>query len=237
VENRTYQTNLESLVKARTDQLQAAMGSLERSYDITLEALGDALDLKDRETEGHSRRVTLFTIAIAQALGLPREQITVIARGAFLHDIGKMAIPDKILNKPGKLETDEMTIMKEHAYHGYQIVKKIPFLAEAAEIVYSHQEWFNGNGYPRHLRGTEIPLGARIFSVADTFDAITSDRPYRPKQSLQAARAEIERWAGKQFDPDIVKVFLQMPDNIWEDLRKEIDGQTYRAAYSTGAKG
>jgi putative nucleotidyltransferase with HDIG domain len=237
VENRTYQTNLESLVKARTDQLQAAMAGLERSYDITLEALGDALDLKDRETEGHSRRVTLFTIAIAQALGLPREQITVIARGAFLHDIGKMAIPDKILNKPGKLETDEMTIMKEHAYHGYQIVKKIPFLAEAAEIVYSHQEWFNGNGYPRHLKGNEIPLGARIFSVADTFDAITSDRPYRPKQSLQAARAEIEKWSGRQFDPEIVKVFLQMPDNIWEDLRKEIDGQTYRAAYSTGAKG
>jgi putative nucleotidyltransferase with HDIG domain len=237
VENRIYQTNLESLVKARTDQLQAAMSNLERSYDITLEALGDALDMKDRETEGHSRRVTLFTIAIAQALGLAREQITVIARGAFLHDIGKMAIPDRILNKPGKLETDEMTIMREHAYHGYHIVKKIPFLAEAAEIVYSHQEWFNGNGYPRHLKGNEIPLGARIFSVADTFDAITSDRPYRPKQSLQAARAEIEKWSGTQFDPEIVKVFLQMPDNIWEDLRKEIDGQTYRVAYSSGAKG
>jgi cyclic di-GMP phosphodiesterase len=237
VENRTYQTNLESLVKARTDQLQAAMSSLERSYDITLEALGDALDLKDRETEGHSRRVTLFTIAIAQALGLPREQITIIARGAFLHDIGKMAIPDKILNKPGKLEPDEMDVMKEHAYHGYQIVKKIPFLAEVAEIVYSHQEWFNGEGYPRHLRGNEIPLGARIFSVADTFDAITSDRPYRPAQSFAAARAEIARWSGRQFDPEIVKVFLEMPDKIWEDLRKEIDGQTYRAAYTTGAKG
>jgi len=236
VENRTYQTNLESLVKARTDQLQAAMSSLERSYDITLEALGDALDLKDRETEGHSRRVTLFTIAIAQALGLPREQITIIARGAFLHDIGKMAIPDKILNKPGKLEVQEMTIMKEHAYHGYQIVKKIPFLADVAEIVYSHQEWFNGEGYPRHLKGNEIPLGARIFSVADTFDAITSDRPYRPAQSFAAARTEIAKFAGRQFDPEIVKVFLEMPDKIWEDLRKEIDGQTYRVAYTTGAK-
>jgi len=236
VENRTYQTNLESLVKARTDQLQAAMSSLERSYDITLEALGDALDLKDRETEGHSRRVTLFTIAIAQALGLPREQITIIARGAFLHDIGKMAIPDKILNKPGKLEVEEMTIMKEHAYHGYQIVKKIPFLADVAEIVYSHQEWFNGEGYPRHLKGNEIPLGARIFSVADTFDAITSDRPYRPAQSFAAARTEIAKFAGRQFDPEIVKVFLEMPDKIWEDLRKEIDGQTYRVSYTTGAK-
>lgn len=237
VENRTYQTNLESLVKARTEQLQATVRELERSYDITLEALGDALDLKDRETEGHSRRVTLFTIAIAQAMGLPREQITVIARGAFLHDIGKMAIPDNILNKPGKLEAFEMAIMREHAYHGYQIVKKIPFLADAAEIVYSHQEWFNGEGYPRHLRGEEIPLGARIFSVADTFDAITSDRIYRAAQSYSAARAEIANWAGRQFDPEIVKVFLGMPDKIWEDLRKEIEGKKYRAANNTGAKG
>jgi len=213
------------------------MASLERSYDITLEALGDALDLKDRETEGHSKRVTAFTIAIARAMGLPREQINTIARGAFLHDIGKMAIPDKILNKPGKLESDEMNIMREHAYHGYQIVKKIPFLSEAAEIVYSHQERFDGSGYPRGLKGEQIPLGARIFSIADTLDAITSDRIYRPAQSLQAAREEIARWAGRQFDPEVVKVFLEMPDNIWEDLRKEIHAQIYRVAYSTGAKG
>jgi putative nucleotidyltransferase with HDIG domain len=237
VENRTYQTNLESLVKARTDQLQTAMGNLERSYDITLEALGDALDLKDRETEGHSKRVTAFTIAIAKAMGLPRDQINTIARGAFLHDIGKMAIPDKILNKPGKLEPDEFNIMKEHAHLGYQIVKKIPFLAEAAEIVYSHQEKYDGSGYPRGLRGEQIPLGARIFSVADTLDAITSDRIYRPKQTLQAAREEIAKWAGRQFDPEVVRVFLDMPDNIWEDLRKEIHAQIYRVAYSTGAKG
>jgi putative nucleotidyltransferase with HDIG domain len=237
VENRTYQTNLESLVKARTDQLQAAMANLERSYDITLETLGDALDLKDRETEGHSKRVTAFTIAIARAMGLPREQINTIARGAFLHDIGKIAIPDKILNKPGKLEAEEFNVMKEHAYHGFQIVKKIPFLAEAAEIVYSHQEWFNGSGYPRGLKGEQIPLGARIFSVADTLDAITSDRIYRPAQTLQAAKIEIEKWAGRQFDPEVVKVFLEMPDNIWEDLRREIhDSQIYRVVYTTGAK-
>ncbi|MGC1450444.1 MAG: HD domain-containing phosphohydrolase, partial [Candidatus Sulfotelmatobacter sp.] len=237
VENRTYQTNLESLVKARTDQLQSAMASLERSYDITLETLGDALDLKDRETEGHSKRVTAFTIAIARAMGLPREQINTIARGAFLHDIGKIAIPDKILNKPGKLEPDEMTIMKEHAYHGYQIVKKIPFLAEAADIVYSHQERFDGSGYPRGLKGEQIPLGARIFSVADTLDAITSDRIYRAAQSLEAAKVEIQKWSGRQFDPEVVNVFLEMPDNIWEDLRKEIHDQIYHVAYSAGAKG
>jgi putative nucleotidyltransferase with HDIG domain len=180
VENRTYQTNLESLVEARTDQLQLAMSDLEKSYDITLQALGDALDLKDAETEGHSRRVTAFTIAIARAMGVPREQILIIARGAFLHDIGKMAIPDNILRKPGKLDDDERAIMREHCYHGYQMLKKIPFLTEACDIVYSHQEHFDGSGYPRGLKGTEIPLGARIFSVADTLDAIISDRPYRP---------------------------------------------------------
>src|SRR6476660_815527 len=237
VENRTYQTNLESLVKARTDQLQAAMSSLERSYDITLEALGDALDLKDRETEGHSRRVTLFTIAIARAMGLTADQIRVIARGAFLHDIGKMAIPDAILNKPGALTPDEVGIMREHSYHGYQIVRKIPFLQEAAEIVYAHQERFDGTGYPRGLKGEQIPLGARMFAVADTLDAITSDRPYRPAQSLQAAREEIERWSGKQFDPQVVKVFLTMPENIWGDLRRQIGAQSDRFAYSTSAKG
>src|ERR1700676_2087995 len=233
VENRTYQINLESLVRDRTVQLQSAMSSLERSYDMTLEALGDALDLKDRETEGHSKRVTAFTIAIARAMGLPREQINTIARGAFLHDIGKIAIPDKILNKPGKLEPDEMTIMKEHAYHGYQIVKKIPFLAEAAEIVYSHQERFDGSGYPRNLKGEEIPLGARIFSVADTLDAITSDRPYRAAQSLQAAREEIKVWSGRQFDPEVVTVFLSMPEKMWSGLRKDVDSQVNRFAYST----
>src|SRR5712672_1270496 len=221
VENRTYQTNLESLVQARTDQLQAAMGDLERSYDITLQALGDALDLKDAETEGHSRRVTAFTIAIAQRMGLPKDNIRVIARGAFLHDIGKMAIPDKILTKPDKLTPDEVDIMKEHAWYGYKIVKNIPFLSEASEIVYSHQEKFDGSGYPRRLKAEEIPLGARIFSIADTFDAITSDRPYRPKQSDEAARKEIAAWSGRQFDPRSVEVFLSMPDNIWDELRKD----------------
>ena len=234
VENRAYQTNLESLVAARTDQWKKAMQNLERSYDITLEALGDALDLKDAETEGHSKRVTAFTIAIARAMGLQKEQISVIARGAFLHDIGKMAIPDSILRKPGKLTPDEVAIMREHCYRGYQLLKRIPFLHEAAEIVYSHQEKFDGTGYPRGLKGEQIPLGARLFAIADTLDAITSDRPYRPAQSLAAARAEIERFSGTQFDPEAVKMFLGMPDNIWEDLRREIDSQTYRFSYSAG---
>jgi putative nucleotidyltransferase with HDIG domain len=235
IENRTYQINLESLVEARTDQLQEALRDLERSYDITLQALGDALDLKDRETEGHSKRVTAFTMAIARHMGLPPEEVAMIARGAFLHDIGKMAIPDKILNKPGKLDPDEITIMREHCFKGYQIVKKIPFLTDACDIIYSHQERFDGSGYPRGLKGQEIPLGARIFSVADTLDAITSDRPYRPARSLAAARKEIQDWSGKQFDPEVVEVFQRMPDEVFEDLRREINGQNYPFTYS--AKG
>ena len=232
LENRAYQTNLESLVSARTEQLRQAMTDLERSYDITLEALGDALDLKDAETEGHSKRVTAFTIAIARAMGLPSDKIRVIARGAFLHDIGKMAIPDAILRKPGALTADEKEIMKEHCYRGYQILKKIPFLIEAAEIVHAHQEFFDGTGYPRGLKGEEIPLGARIFALADTLDAITSDRPYRAGRSVAVARDEIQRFAGTQFDPAVVKVFMAMPENIWTDLRQQIDQQIYRFAYA-----
>jgi putative nucleotidyltransferase with HDIG domain len=231
LENRAYQTNLESLVQARTRQLERAMADLERSYDITLEALGDALDLKDAETEGHSKRVTAFTIAIARAMDMPQEKIRIIARGAFLHDIGKMAIPDAILRKPGKLDPEEVAIMQEHCYRGFQILRKIPFLTEAAEIVYSHQERFDGSGYPRQLKGEDIPMGARIFSVADTLDAITSDRPYRRAQTVNAAKEEIERWSGRQFDPSIVQVFMKMPNDIWEALRQEIDSQIHRFAY------
>jgi putative nucleotidyltransferase with HDIG domain len=169
-------------------------------------------------------------------MGLTADQIRVIARGAFLHDIGKMAIPDAILNKPGALTPDEVAIMREHSYHGYQIVRKIPFLQEASEIVYAHQERFDGTGYPRGLKGEQIPLGARMFAVADTLDAITSDRPYRPAQTLTAAREEIQRWAGRQFDPEVVKMFLSMPENIWDDLRKEINSRVYRFALTATAK-
>ena len=231
LENRAYQSNLESLVAARTEQLRQTMTDLERSYDITLEALGDALDLKDAETEGHSKRVTAFTIAIARAMGLSGERIRIIARGAFLHDIGKMAIPDAILRKPGSLTPEETAIMREHCYRGYQMLRKIPFLSEASDIVYAHQERYDGTGYPRGLKGDEIPLGARIFSVADTLDAITSDRPYRAAQTVAAAREEVLRFSGTQFDPEVVRVFMQMPDTIWEDLRKEINSQIYRFTY------
>ena len=226
LENVAYQTKLESLVSARTEMLRKALSDLERSYDITLEALGDALDLKDAETEGHSKRVTAFTIAIARAMDLPQPRVRVIARGAFLHDVGKMAIPDAILRKPGRLSPAEQAIMREHCYLGYQMLRKIPFLQEAADIVYSHQERYDGSGYPRGLKGDQIPLGARIFAIADTFDAMTSDRPYRAAQSIASGRREIERNSGKQFDPEVVKVFLSLPEHIWQGLRTEIENQS-----------
>jgi putative nucleotidyltransferase with HDIG domain len=227
-QNRLYRHNLEQLVAARTEMLRLAMSDLERSYDITLEALGDALDLKDAETEGHSKRVTAYTIALARAMGVGSAEIRVMARGAFLHDIGKMAIPDAILLKPGTLNGQEQRVMREHCARGYQMLRKIPFLQEAADIVFSHQEHYDGTGYPRGLSGEEIPLGARIFSVSDTLDAITSDRPYRRANSFTAARKEIGRCSGTQFDPRVVQVYLSMPDRLWEDLRTEISQHAKR---------
>ncbi len=227
-ESHTYQQNLEHVVRARTEMLHQAMEDLEHSYDVTLEALGDALDLKDSETEGHSKRVTAYTIALARAMGISPADIKVIARGAFLHDIGKMAIPDEILRKPGKLTPEEQEIMREHCTRGYHMLRKIPFLAEAAEIVFSHQEHYDGSGYPGGLRSTEIPVGSRIFMVADTLDAITSDRPYRKARSFDAAREEILRCSGTQFDPSVVEVFLKIPNELWHELRSEITGQNKR---------
>jgi putative nucleotidyltransferase with HDIG domain len=222
-QNTIYLHNLEDMVAARTSRLRATMADLERSYDITLEAMGDALDLRDQETEGHSKRVTAYTIALARAMNIHADDLKIIARGAFLHDIGKIAIPDRILLKPGRLNPEEMAIMREHCQRGYEMIRKIPFLREAAEIVYAHQERFDGTGYPRGLSGAEIPLGARIFAIADTLDAMTSDRPYRKGTTFEAAKKEITHCSNHQFDPTIVEVFLSMPTESWTDLRAEIE--------------
>jgi putative nucleotidyltransferase with HDIG domain len=235
VQNRVYQSNLESLVNQRTKELNQKIAELESSYDVTLEALGDALDLKDAETQGHSRRVTAYTVEIAAAMGLPKDVVRTLSRGAFLHDIGKMAIPDAILRKPGRLTPEEAEMMKEHSYLGYRILKKIPFLHDVAEIVYAHQEHWDGNGYPRGLKGEEIPLGARIFSIADTLDAITSDRPYRKARTVEDARKEIVTWAGRQFDPEVVSVFLSIPAGVWEDLHRRIDAEPGQFVFSERA--
>jgi response regulator RpfG family c-di-GMP phosphodiesterase len=221
-ENRNYQRDLEKQVEERTARLTIALAQLEQSYDDTLEALGSALDLKDAETEGHCQRVTAFTISIAKAMPVPNAYLPVLARAAFLHDIGKMGIPDKVLLKPGPLTDDEKVIMRRHCQIGYDMLIRIPFLRDAAEIVLAHQEFFDGTGYPRGLKGEEIPLGARIFAIADSMDAMLSDRPYRKALPMSYAREEIERCAGTQFDPRVVKVFRTIPEQHWIDLRQSL---------------
>lgn len=227
LENRRYQQELEQRVTERTAQLRKALEELEQSYDHTLEALGGALDLKDAETEGHCQRVTAYTICIARAMGVGGPELHHIARGAFLHDIGKMAVPDSILRKPGPLTPDEWEVIKRHSEIGYAVLQRIPFLKEAAEIVLAHQERFDGSGYPRGLKGEAIPLGARIFAIADTLDAMISDRPYRKALPLAAAHEEIAKHAGTQFDPRAVEVFRTLPDRVWQELRENI-GEPFR---------
>jgi putative nucleotidyltransferase with HDIG domain len=230
LENRNYQRNLEELVDEQTAQIRGALQQLESSYDDTLEALGGALDLKDAETEGHCKRVTAFTLAIAKALNVDVAQLPEIARGAFLHDIGKMAVPDQILRKPGPLTPEEQEIMRTHCAIGYEMLSRVPFLRDVAKIVLAHQERYDGTGYPNGLNGEDIPLGARIFAVADTLDAMTSDRPYRRALSLEQAKAEIARCSGTQFDPKIAAAFLSLPDSTWKERRASAIGP-FRLAY------
>ena len=231
IEVENYRENLEQMAEQRTKQLQIAMKRIEGTYDETLEALGAALDLRDTETEGHSRRVSRCCLEMAKAMECTSEQLKQIARGAYLHDIGKIGIPDAILLKPGRLTEEETAVMQTHARVGHDLVSRIAFLAPAAEIVLTHQEQYNGTGYPQGLMGQEIPLGARIFAVADTLDAMTSDRPYRRALPLSTARAEITRESGRQFDPEVVRVFLSVPDHIWERIRLEVsDGRLFSAA-------
>lgn len=215
----TYHLNLEEIVARRTTQLRSALSRVEETYDATLEALGAAVDLRDSETEGHSSRVTRYSLIVARVMGCNENQLREIARGAYLHDIGKMSVPDQILLKRGKLTREEQQVMESHVIIGYQMVKRIPFLAEAAQIVLTHQERYDGRGYPAGLSGSDIPLGARIFAVADTLDAMTSDRPYRKALSLHQAIEEIRKEAGRQFDPEVVRAFLSIPEHTWIEAR------------------
>jgi response regulator RpfG family c-di-GMP phosphodiesterase len=221
VEN--YRHHLEEIVAEQTQQLREALRQIERSYDHTLEVLGAAIDLRDSPTAGHSRRVFLYSIEIAKAMGGLENQMRNIAMGAWLHDIGKLAIPDAILLKPGPLTDEERENMQRHAQIGYDLVKGIPFLADAAEIIFAHHERCDGSGYPRGLKTEETPVGARIFAVADTFDAMTSDRPYRRALPLKTSREAIERGAGKQYDSQVARIFLSIPDETWEVIRRETE--------------
>ncbi len=221
IELEGYQSNLEETVERRTRQLHTAIRRIEYTYDETLAALGGALELRDIETQGHSRRVTHYCLEMARAIHCSHEDLRAIARGSFLHDLGKIGIPDAILLKPDSLTPEETILMHTHVRIGYELVCRIAFLTPAAQIVLTHHERWDGTGYPQGLRGKEIPVGARIFAIADALDAITSDRPYRAAASIEAARDEVERESGHQFDPELVQVFLQIPEAFWRKIRRE----------------
>jgi cyclic di-GMP phosphodiesterase len=225
-----YRQNLEQIVCKRTVQLQNALGQVEQSYADTLDALGAAIDLRDNQTAGHSRRVALCSInMLTRMCGTP-EQLKSLAMGAWLHDIGKLAIPDAILLKPGAPTEEERRVIQGHVQIGYDLVKRIPFLADAAEIIFTHHERWDGGGYPRGLKGTGIPLSARIFAVADSLDAMTSDRPYRAAIPFLNAQNEIERLAGIQFDSQVVSVFRSIPNETWESIRGQTSTMQISAA-------
>lgn len=195
---------------------------IERTYDQILQALVAQLDLRDVETENHSLRVVEYTLLIARGMGFHGRTLRPIRWGAMLHDIGKIGIPDNILHKPGKLTPQEWEIMKTHPVKGYEALKEIGFLADALPIVRHHHERYDGKGYPDGLRGNEIPIGARIFAVADAFDAMTSDRPYRKAMPVEKAIGEIVANSGTQFDPSVVGVFLQIPLEKWDQIREKL---------------
>lgn len=217
-----YRHELEEMVVQRTKELEIALKRIERTYDETVEALGQALDLRDNETAGHTRRVTWYATEIGKAMNCSKQQLRELALGAYLHDIGKIGIPDSVLLKPGKLDPNERKIMESHIRIGYQLVCGISFLTPAAQIVLAHHERYDGTGYPQGLIGEEIPLGARIFAVADTLDAMTSDRPYRKALSFATARDEIRQEAGRQFDPNAVRAFLGIPESVWSAIRTDV---------------
>jgi putative nucleotidyltransferase with HDIG domain len=187
---------------------------LKEIYDSTLVGWSHALELRDKETEGHSKRVTETTLHLAAAVGMQPADLEHVRRGALLHDIGKMGIPDNILYKTGPLGEEDWQVLYQHPIVAYQLLSPIPYLHQALEIPYCHHERWDGTGYPRRLKGTQIPLAARVFSVVDVWDALLSDRPYRPAWSEPQVIVYLQEQAGKHFDPQIVKVFMQMQYQI-----------------------
>ncbi len=203
--------------------LQRANIELMSAYDTTIEGWSRALDLRDKETEGHSRRVTTMTLALAQAMGLPSAELVQARRGALLHDIGKMGIPDTILLKPGPLTEQEWVLMRKHPVYAYELLAPIAYLRPALSIPYSHHEKWDGTGYPRGLIEEQIPLAARIFAVVDVWDALRSDRPYRKGWPERRVREHLAAGAGTHFDPEVVAAFLEMEWPRRSDERTEVE--------------
>lgn len=221
VAKQRYENHLEELVEQRTVELDRALNSLEGAYRSTLKALTAALETRDSETHGHSERVVTYSLRLGREYGLNNEEMKALEFGALLHDIGKIGVPDSILRKPAKLTEEEWVRMREHPLHGQQILRGIEFLQGAARVVAQHHEQWDGSGYPVGLRGEDIDICARIFAVADAFDAITSDRVYRRGKSYEAAAQELDDWAGRQFDTKVVEAFHRVPKEDWEALHRQ----------------
>lgn len=216
-----YEDHLEELVEQRTAELDHALNSLEDAYRSTLRALTAALETRDLETHGHSERVVSYSLRLGRAYGLNSAKMKALEFGSLLHDIGKIGVPDLILRKPAKLTEEEWVLMREHPVHGQMILRGIEFLSGAALVVGQHHEKWDGSGYPLGLTGEEIDICARIFSVADAYDAITSDRVYRKGKPYEDAAKELDVWAGKQFDPAVVEAFYRVSKEDWARLHAQ----------------
>jgi putative nucleotidyltransferase with HDIG domain len=223
---RAYRGSLEISIQRRTRELEMALSELESNFQMTLEALVGALDAREHETFSHSLRVRAYARYLARRAGFPPALLPSLEQGALLHDIGKIAVTDAILLKPAKLTAEEWVEMRKHSSAGDEMLKRVPFLRPASAIVRHHHERFDGTGYPDSLKAAEIPLGARLFTVADTLDAMTSDRAYRKAPGVDAARTEIQKHSGKQFDPHIVELFLKIPSATWMQIREEAGQET-----------
>jgi response regulator RpfG family c-di-GMP phosphodiesterase len=225
--NQQYERHLEELVNQRTldlrltnNNLNLTLERLYLSYRDTLKALAKALEARDAETQGHSERVVAYCLGLGKRMGVAGRDLITLEHGALLHDIGKIGVSDGVLLKRGALTDEEWEHMRRHVEHGAQILSGIEFLAGAREIVQQHHERFDGSGYPAKIGGDLICLGARIFSVADALDSITSNRPYRQGRPFEAAADELIKYAGKHFDPQVVQAFLDVPMDTWREVRQ-----------------
>jgi response regulator RpfG family c-di-GMP phosphodiesterase len=216
LENREYQANLEQKVREQTEVIRTVMGEINLAYEHTLAALIRALDAREKEVGSHSERVMAYARLLAEAAGIDERGRSILAKGALLHDIGKIGVSDNILLKPGKLDEAEWETMRTHPAVGYEILSGIRYFSGAAELVMSHHERYDGAGYPNGLLGETIPISARIFALVDTLDAMTSDRPYRKALTFKAVHDEVVKCSGLQFDPKLVEVFLAIPKAAWE---------------------
>ncbi len=227
-ERSRYLKRLEDFFLDQGVELSRTLSAHASASESTMSALVNALDAREHETEAHSRRVSEYSLHLAESMGISAAAREDIRKGALLHDIGKIGISDRILLKPGKLTADEWIEMRKHPEVGYWILTGSRDLRSASDIVIAHHERWDGEGYPNRLNGTEIPLGARIFSVVDTYDALTSNRPYHRGEPYESARDEIKMNAGTQFDPLVVEHFLRVPPGIWQDIRSRTRGECSR---------